>query len=206
VSVESPKSSRNIIVYASEAPRAQAPVEMCEHKGTGHPDTVTDAVCEAVALQLVREYEKSFRRCLHFNVDKGLLVGGTSEPKFGGGRLVTRPKLIVCGRASNPQARLDMPALVFGAAGRWLDDNLAPGAALFELVSEVREARACGKYSSGTRSAPTIRRSAWASPRCLRWRRRCCSWLPSCEPMRSDEISPRPARTSKSWDFATARR
>jgi S-adenosylmethionine synthetase len=48
----------------------------------------------------------------------------------------------VCGRASNPQARLDMPAVVFGAAGRWLDDNLAPGAALFELVSEVREGSA----------------------------------------------------------------
>lgn len=97
--------------------------EMCEHKGMGHPDTLTDAACEAVALDLIRQYETAFGACLHFNVDKGLLVGGRSEPK-----------LIVCGRASNPQGKLDMAAIVLGAARRWLDENIAGGSALFELL------------------------------------------------------------------------
>lgn len=128
---------RNIVVYATEPAKAAA-VEMCEHKGFGHPDTITDAVCEAVALQLVRTYEAQFGGAMHFNVDKGLLVGGRSAPRFGGGEVLERPKLIVCGRASNPEGRLDMSALVTGAAAAWLDANLAAGSRLFQLSSEVR--------------------------------------------------------------------
>lgn len=132
---------RNIVVSAME-PRAEAVVEMCEHKGVGHPDTVTDAVCEAVALELVRTYEREFGGGMHFNVDKGLLVGGLSEPRFGGGQVLERPKLIVCGRASNPEGRLDMPALVTTAAAKWLDANLVSGSSLFQVSSEVKQGSA----------------------------------------------------------------
>jgi S-adenosylmethionine synthetase len=133
--------ARNIIVHATGRSE-ELPVEMCEHKGSGHPDTITDAVCEAVALELVRTYEARCGGPLHFNVDKGLLVGGRSEPRLGGGRVFERPKLIVCGRASNPQGRLDLPALVTKAAAEWLDANLLPGSGFFELSSEVREGSA----------------------------------------------------------------
>ena len=130
---------RNIVVYAAKGSLADAPVEMCEHKGAGHPDTVTDAVCEAVALELVRMYEREFGGGLHFNVDKGLLVGGRSVPRFGGGELLDRPKLIVCGRASNPERRLDLAQVVVSAAAEWLDANLQAGSALFRISSEVKE-------------------------------------------------------------------
>lgn len=133
---------RNIVVYASERSLADAPVEMCEHKGIGHPDTVTDAVCEAVAQELVRTYEREFGASLHFNVDKGLLVGGRSSPRFGGGEVLDRPKLIVCGRASNPERRLDLSSLVVSGAARWLDANLKAGSSLFRLSSEVKEGSA----------------------------------------------------------------
>ena len=129
--------ARNIVVHAA-ARSAEPPVEMCEHKGSGHPDTITDAVCEAVALELVRTYEQECGGPMHFNVDKGLLVGGRSEPRLGGGRVLERPKLIVCGRASNPRGRLDVPALVTKAAAEWLDANLSPGSDLFQLSSEVK--------------------------------------------------------------------
>ena len=132
-------SVRNIEVYAVEGSRANAPVEMCEHKGRGHPDTVTDAVCEAVAQELARTYEREFGGGMHFNVDKGLLVAGRSEPRFGGGEVLERPKLIVCGRASNPEGLLDLPQLVMSAAGKWLDANLHAGSSLFGLFCEVKE-------------------------------------------------------------------
>ena len=132
--------ARNIIVHAGRS--EEPPVEMCEHKGSGHPDTITDAVCECVALELARTYEAQCGGPLHFNVDKGLLVGGRSEPRLGGGRVLEHPKLIVCGRASNPQGRFDLPALVTKAAAAWLDANLLPGSGLFELSSEVRQGSA----------------------------------------------------------------
>jgi S-adenosylmethionine synthetase len=135
-------SRRNIVVYAAEGSQADAAVEMCEHKGVGHPDTVTDAVCEAVAQELVCTYEREFGGGMHFNVDKGLLVGGRSEPRFGGGQVLDRPKLIVCGRASNPERRLDLAQLVVSAAGRWLDATLEAGSSLFRLSSEVKEGSA----------------------------------------------------------------
>ncbi len=38
---------------------------------------------------------------LHHNVDKGMLVGGTSEPRFGGGRIVDPMCFIIAGRATD---------------------------------------------------------------------------------------------------------
>ena len=36
---------------------------------------------------------------LHHNVDKGLLVGGRSNPRFGGGEVIEPINIIVAGRA-----------------------------------------------------------------------------------------------------------
>ena len=132
---------RNVTVYSVDAPR-EAPVEMCEHKGTGHPDTVTDAVCEAVALALVRVYRSRYGRPAHFNVDKGLLVGGRSVPRFGGGEVLKRPQLIVCGRASDAGGPQPLEQLVTGATAAWLEENLDAGATLFDVSSAVREGSA----------------------------------------------------------------
>ncbi len=79
---------------------ADAPVEMCEHKGIGHPDTICDGVAEAVSRALCRAYLDAFGAVQHYNVDKALLIGGESAPRFGGGGVVTPMRLIVCGRAT----------------------------------------------------------------------------------------------------------
>jgi S-adenosylmethionine synthetase len=132
-----------IVVQAAPSPRAaQRLAEICEHKGIGHPDTIADGVCEAAAVALARAYQECFGRILHFNVDKGLIVGGRSEPHFGGGRVLEHAKLIVCGRASNPGGRLDIGGIVAAAARQWLDRHLHAGAGLFRIVSEVREGSA----------------------------------------------------------------
>lgn len=114
-------------------------VEVCEHKGIGHPDTITDAVCEAVACELAHAYRHRFGRVLHFNVDKGLLVAGRAEPRFGGGRLLAPVKLIVCGRAANPGGELNLRALAIAAAERWLEAHVRALPGQFGIAPEIEE-------------------------------------------------------------------
>ena len=60
-------------------------VEVVERKGLGHPDSICDAIMEEISLALSREYMEQFGVILHHNIDKGLLVAGEVERKFGGG-------------------------------------------------------------------------------------------------------------------------
>ena len=124
---------------APEPPVARRRVEICEHKGIGHPDTITDAVCEAIGCELAQTYRRQFDRVLHFNVDKGLLVAGRSEPRFGGGSLIAPAKLIVCGRAANPGGTLNVSALAIAAAERWLAAHIRALPGQFSVVPEIEE-------------------------------------------------------------------
>lgn len=126
-----------IVRPAPRPPLRERDVEMCEHKGIGHPDTITDAVCEAAACELVRRYESAFGRVLHFNVDKGLLVAGRSEPRFGGGRILKPPKIIICGRAANPEGRFDLRAVVIAAARRHLERHIRADTRDFSIEPEI---------------------------------------------------------------------
>lgn len=74
-------------------------VEMVERKGVGHPDYIADAVSEALSLGLCRYYLKKFGVIFHHNVDKGLVVGGKANPKFGGGEVLEPINIIIAGRA-----------------------------------------------------------------------------------------------------------
>ncbi|MBU7008943.1 methionine adenosyltransferase, partial [Phosphitispora fastidiosa] len=66
----------------------EPPFEMCEHKGIGHPDSICDGAAEAVSRALCRAYLQVYGNVQHYNVDKALLVGGQSAPRFGGGRVL----------------------------------------------------------------------------------------------------------------------
>lgn len=74
-------------------------VEVVERKGAGHPDTLCDAIAEELSRALARHYLERFGRILHHNVDKVLLVGGASAPRFGGGEVTEPIELILAGRA-----------------------------------------------------------------------------------------------------------
>src|SRR5262249_61571562 len=69
------------------APRERQRMELVERKGKGHPDSICDAVAEAVSLALCREYQAAFGRILHHNTDKALLVAGRTLPPLGGGQV-----------------------------------------------------------------------------------------------------------------------
>jgi S-adenosylmethionine synthetase len=59
-----------------QTPVEQQRIELVERKGKGHPDSICDAVAEAMSLALCREYRAAFGRILHHNADKGMLVAG----------------------------------------------------------------------------------------------------------------------------------
>lgn len=130
-------TGRNVMVQEKEFSIAQSPVEMCEHKGVGHPDTLTDGACEAAACALAAAYEHAFGRVLHFNVDKGLLVAGGSVPRFGGGRVTDPIKLIVCGRVSHC-AEFDAGEVVVAAVRDFLHRSVRADTDIFTVIPEIR--------------------------------------------------------------------
>ncbi len=75
-------------------------VELVERKGIGHPDSIADGVSESVSRALSRMYLDEFGRILHHNTDETQVVGGASEPKFGGGRVTSPIYILLVGRAT----------------------------------------------------------------------------------------------------------
>ena len=76
-------------------------VEIVERKGKGHPDSLIDGASESVSLALCRYYLEHFGAILHHNVDKGILVGGRAEARFGEGRVTSPIYIMVAGRATD---------------------------------------------------------------------------------------------------------
>jgi S-adenosylmethionine synthetase len=75
-------------------------VEMVERKGLGHPDSIADGVSESVSRALSRLYLDEYGRILHHNTDETQVVGGASEPKFGGGKVTSPIYMLLVGRAT----------------------------------------------------------------------------------------------------------
>ena len=75
-------------------------VELVERKGLGHPDSIADGVSESVSRALCRLYLDEFGRILHHNTDETQVVGGGSEPKFGGGKVTSPIYILLVGRAT----------------------------------------------------------------------------------------------------------
>ena len=75
-------------------------VELVERKGLGHPDSIADGVSESVSRALSRLYLDEFGRILHHNTDETQVVGGASEPRFGGGKFLQPIYILLVGRAT----------------------------------------------------------------------------------------------------------
>ncbi|MBI5755301.1 MAG: methionine adenosyltransferase [Nitrospirae bacterium] len=105
---------------------AERRVEIVERKGLGHPDSICDAIMEGVTLALSREYMKRFGVILHHNIDKGLLVAGEVERRFGGGRVVEPMRLIFGDRATFKMDDRTIPIndIAVDTAKQWFSDNL----------------------------------------------------------------------------------
>jgi len=75
-------------------------LEVVERKGLGHPDTICDEIAEQLSLTLSHFYLAECGEVLHHNVDKALLAGGASSPRFGGGEILSPIELFLAGRAT----------------------------------------------------------------------------------------------------------
>jgi S-adenosylmethionine synthetase len=128
----------NITVAALPALHAQLSNEICEHKGTGHPDSICDGVAEAVSHALCLAYLDAYGEVRHHNVDKALLIGGASLPRFGGGEIKTKMRLIIAGRADPLPGMADVSDLVCMAAREYLATHLQCSTGLFAIESAVR--------------------------------------------------------------------
>jgi S-adenosylmethionine synthetase len=115
-----------IAVRELAAPPGSLEVEIVERKGRGHPDSICDALCEAVSRALCRHYVERFGFVLHHNVDKALLWGGSAMPGFGGG-VVTKPiEIFIAGRAAFDYGGVAVPVedIAIEAARTWLGENM----------------------------------------------------------------------------------
>jgi S-adenosylmethionine synthetase len=102
-------------------------VEIVERKGTGHPDSICDALAEAASLALCRLYRERFGMILHHNVDKVLLWGGEAQPAWGGGRVIQPIEIFIAGRATRRFQGVDIPVeeSIAAACRAWLRGHLA---------------------------------------------------------------------------------
>lgn len=109
-----------------QTPVEQQRVELVERKGTGHPDSICDAIMEQVSVALCREYLSTFGRVLHHNIDKGLLVAGRTAPRLGGGTVLEPMRLVFGDRATAEYKgkRIDVGAIAVESAREWLRQNL----------------------------------------------------------------------------------
>lgn len=102
------------------------PVELVERKGLGHPDTICDALAEALSRNLCREYRHRFGAILHHNVDKALLCGGRAAAAFGGGDVIAPINVYMAGRAISEigAERLPIQDIVIESSQGWFRSNM----------------------------------------------------------------------------------
>jgi len=92
---------KNIVVHQlNSVPIEKQRIEFVERKGIGHPDSLIDGIVESVSQELGKEYLSKAGAVLHHNVDKGLIIGGSSEASFGYGKITKPIEVIITGRAT----------------------------------------------------------------------------------------------------------
>lgn len=101
-------------------------VEIVERKGTGHPDSICDAVMDAISVALSRAYRERCGRILHHNIDKSLLAAGSVERHFGGGRVIRPMEFVIGDRATFVADGVEIPVaeIAIETANAWLRQNL----------------------------------------------------------------------------------
>lgn len=92
--------SQIIVERLHKVPTVCQQTEFVERKGVGHPDYIIDSACEAASRALSRYYKERYGKILHHNLDKGLLVGGSSKTWFGGGIVEAPIYILIAGRAT----------------------------------------------------------------------------------------------------------
>ncbi|MCX8185260.1 MAG: methionine adenosyltransferase [Sulfolobales archaeon] len=145
-------------------PTHRLPVELTERKGLGHPDYIADAAAEASSVALSKYYLERFGVILHHNVDKVLVVGGQSNPVFGGGEVLHPIYVIVAGRATEfvnvggSLVRIPIGTIIVSAVKEWIKRNfrfLDPDRhVVVDYMIRSGSADLVATYEAGAKSVP----------------------------------------------------
>ncbi len=102
------------------------PLEICERKGLGHPDTICDTVMNQISVDLSKEYINKFGVVLHHNVDKSLLAAGVATPAFNGGKVIEPMRFVFGDRATFKVGDEEIPVndIAAKSASTWIKENL----------------------------------------------------------------------------------
>lgn len=98
--------------------------ELVERKGVGHPDSLTDGICEASSRLLSKYYIQKKGFICHHNLDKGLLVGGVAQPVFGGGKIIEPPDVTVAGTATIVDDINEIKKMIYEEVDKYLSEKL----------------------------------------------------------------------------------
>jgi len=81
-------------------------IEIIEHKGYGHPDTICDTVVEKCSKFLDEYYQTLYNKVLHYNVDKALFLAGDMNISYNYIDIIKPPSFILGGQISKLDYRL----------------------------------------------------------------------------------------------------
>ncbi len=120
------QADRFLLEALPQAPVARRRVELVERKGIGHPDTMCDAMVEAISVALNRMYLERVGVILHYNADKALLIAGQCAKGFGWGELKQPMELVVGDRATFEVEGTKLPVeeTVRAAVDAWVAAHL----------------------------------------------------------------------------------
>jgi S-adenosylmethionine synthetase len=160
----------NIITACGLPAVDEAPTELVERKGAGHPDTLADGAAEAVSRAYSRYCTDNFGAVLHHNTDKTALLGGASDVAFGHGRVTAPITALVNGRLTPALGNHVIPVadIIDTAVREFLAAALPLLDATADLVVRPRVSHAS---SPGAVLGQTDRQQAgrrfWFAPRTL---------------------------------------
>jgi len=90
----------NLNLHVNHLIEPEDEIEIVERKGLGHPDTICDLIVDHLSIRLSQIYKKKFGVIPHFNLDKALLAAGSSEYRFGGGKITAPMRFYIGDRAT----------------------------------------------------------------------------------------------------------
>lgn len=145
-------------------PRANA-TSLVERKGHGHPDTLADHLAEALSRAYSSHTLHRFGAVLHHNFDKLALLGGSSEVRYGSGRMTSPVRILINGRAARSCGgeRIPVEELMESTALDFFRERLPAVAEHLELRFNITENPSPGAVVTEEGGVPE--RNRWFAPR-----------------------------------------
>lgn len=145
-------------------PQANA-TSLVERKGHGHPDTLADHLAETLSRSYSSYTLDRFGAVLHHNFDKLALLGGSSEVRYGSGRMTSPVRVLINGRAARACGGEQIPVeeLVESTVLDFFRERLPAVADHLELCFNITENPSPGAVVTEEGGVPERKR--WFVPR-----------------------------------------